>query len=181
MKTRVAPARVVLCCLMMLAAGVLRAQKTVEIPEGTSVVIHLYGWNGNFALGLYQVIQVDQDVVVDGIVVVPRGSLGLVGLEHGEQGDFRWDEGVQTVGHSLFGPVQKHVVAPKKKGYIRYSFKGYYVLSIASTHLDLDQGLNIFDVDHKNAKIGQYGLECDIESEFTMKLKHAVLTLPPAQ
>jgi hypothetical protein len=36
-------------------------------------------------------------------------------------------------------------------------------------------------VDHKNAKIGQYGLECDIESEFTMKLKHAVLTLPPAQ
>ena len=126
------------------------------------------------------VLQVDQDVIVSGTVVVPRGSGGLATCDQEQRGKFKQKYGDVKV-HTLYGTRTIHPKGPTTNGVVQYTFHNLYVFSIASTQLDLDPAPDFIDVAHHNAEYGSYGLEFDVNSQFTAKLKHAVVTLPPPQ
>ncbi len=116
-----------------------------------------------------------QDVVVNGVVVVPRGSVGYAHIDK---------QVVSQVCHDL-GPrngiVRAHVYGPKENRVTQIVFHSEYVFSIASTQLQMDRTPDYIDEAHHNAEASQPPLptlDYKPDSEFTVKLKHAVLNLP---
>lgn len=149
----------VTCCGYVYGQGAVASPvtqgKTIEIPEGTPVVVHFYGadkyieYNASVEKSNDRVLQVDQDVVVNGVVVVPRGSVGYAHIDKQVVSQVRRDLGPRN------GIVRAHVYGPKENRVTQIVFHSEYVFSIASTQLQLDRTPDYIDEAHHNAEASQ--------------------------
>lgn len=61
--------------------------KTIEIPQDTPVIVHFFRpqgleeYNARNDVNNSAVLQVDSDVVINGVIVIPVGSLGLAHVD----------------------------------------------------------------------------------------------------
>jgi hypothetical protein len=143
-----------------------RQQGEVDVPEGTPVVFHLYGGPKPFdSAGMdvaskkksetfHALIQVDQDVVVDGVVVVPRGSLGQISVE------------------ARAGRLPLQLLA---RGLVGFSMTPEFVFSRASTQVAFNGKAIELDLRRKNLENPEDGISPIFYAEYTGKLKQVTL------
>jgi len=148
--------------------------RAVEVPEGTPISVHLYGTAKYCAFAPaqdganYRVIQVDQDVVVAGQLIVARGSIGLAHIDGSEEGKF--DSGETRF--TMLGSSKVKRVGTKSCTYHLVS-----VYSVASTALKLDP-TPLTVVADKGKNVGMHGLRLPTQTPLAGKLQQATVVVP---
>ena len=146
------------------------AERSVVVPDGTAVKLHFFASPkspAGYGPGHHAVLQVDEDVVVAGQVVVPKGSLALGYLDHIDSKPVHQK--------SFFASDRQNIIG---KSILSYSVRLDWVFAADETQLAFQPDIISIDPQHGNGTkvaIGTQLSDVELTSPYEVvgKLKQA--------